>query len=70
MPVPIQTSLAPYASNPDETNLDTVDTGTTEASVVLTIALSGTIAQIQADWATLAAVTLSAPSALLGWQEA
>lgn len=55
---------SPYAGNPDETNDDT-----TVGSVNLTVSISlvGTIAQVQADWATLVGTAYASQSAVASY---
>lgn len=55
---------APYAGNPDETDLDTT-TGT--VTVAVTIVLNGTIANVQADWASLVGLGYASPSAVASY---
>lgn len=55
---------APYANPLDQTYLDTVTAangGLVNARI--TIDLTGTVAQIQADWATVIAATMTATTA-------
>lgn len=67
MAVPTQTTQQPYSSLTDGlTSVDAVD-GFVDAHISLH--LTGTVSQVQADWATLAAVSLSSPSALMAAEE-
>ena len=65
MPVPIATTRAPYAIPAGETNLDTTPAGIVTSEVQIVLKLTGTVAQLQADWATLLATSLTAPSAIM-----
>lgn len=66
-----QKNAGPYAVNSDETNLDTVTPNDGQVTVAVTFTLTGSVAQVQADYATLAAVsTLTSPSATLTWDDA
>lgn len=55
---------APYANPLDQTYLDTVTAANGGlARATVSIELVGTVAQIQADWATLIAATFTATTA-------
>ena len=56
-------NAGPYASRLGETYLDLTPQPPVE--VTITIKLVGTVAQIQADWATYAAATATATSATI-----
>lgn len=58
---------APFANPNDETAKDTVTANQGKASVKVTFTLTGTVSQIQADWATLIAATITADSSTVGW---
>lgn len=58
---------APFADPNDETHKDTVSTSTGRTSVNITFKLTGTVSQIQADWATLIAATITADASSVGW---
>lgn len=54
-------NAAPFASRLDETYLDSVTSANGGlARATISFELVGTVAQIQADWATLAAATITA----------
>lgn len=65
MPTPIVQGLAPYAVPQDETNLDTTTAVDGNVNVTITLQMTGTVANVQADWATIAAVNLVSPSAVM-----
>lgn len=54
-------STAPYAAN----SKDTVTANTGNVEVNVSIRLVGTVSQVQADWATLAATSLTSPTATI-----
>jgi hypothetical protein len=54
---------APYAS----ATKDTVTTNDGNVEVNITFRLVGTVAQIQADWATLIAATITANTSFATW---
>lgn len=57
-------NAAPYANRLDETHLDAISAANGgNVNVRVTIDLNGTVAQVQADWATLIAATFTAVSA-------
>jgi hypothetical protein len=58
-----QQLTAPYAG----ATKDTVSANTGNVEVQIVFKLRGTIAQVQADWATLIAATITANSATVGW---
>lgn len=58
---------APFADPNDETHKDTVSASTGRASINVTFKLTGTVAQLQADWATLIAATITADTSSVGW---
>lgn len=58
---------APYANPNDETSKDTVTANNGNVEVQVTFKLVGSVAQVQADWATLIAATITANSSSVGW---
>lgn len=68
-PTPIK-DAAPFAVPGGETNLDTTTPVDGNVTVAVTITLTGTTTQVAADYATLAAVSVSAPSATITWDDA
>lgn len=57
-------NAAPFASRLDETYLDSVSAANGgNVNVRITIDLVGTVANVQADWATVIAATMASPSA-------
>lgn len=61
---------APFAALPGETNLDATTPLDGFVTVVVTVELTGSTAQVAADYATLAAVsTLTSPSAIIEWSQ-
>jgi hypothetical protein len=67
-PVP-QNDAAPFAALPGETNLDTTTPTDGFVTVAVTVTLVGSTTQVAADYATLAAVNLSSPSATIAWAQ-
>lgn len=59
----ISQSQAPYASS----TKDTTTSSDAPVEVNITFRLIGTISQIQADWATLIAATITANSSSVQW---
>ena len=72
MPVPVGVGqLAPYAVSGGQTNLNLVDTASgSVCEVTCTLHFTGTVAQIQADWATLAATNFGSLSTVLRYGHA
>lgn len=62
MPVPISQSFVPWSALDGGTATDAVS-GFVDCTIQ--IHLTGTVANVQADWATLLATNLASPSALL-----
>lgn len=61
-------ATAPFADPNDGTSKDTVTTTYGNVDVDITFHLTGSVANVQADWATLIAVaTLVSPSARVTW---
>lgn len=61
-------SHAPFAATAGQTLVTDPTSGLPPVDVTITFKLTGTVAQIQADWATLAAATITATSASVMWQ--
>jgi hypothetical protein len=59
---------APFAASPGQTLVTDATSGLPPVEVTITFHLVGTVAQIQADWAVLAAATITANSSSVGWQ--
>jgi hypothetical protein len=70
MPLPTTVTFAPYTVTADETNDDQTTSVDGQVTTIITLTLTGLISQVQADWATLAATSLTCPSALLYAQDA
>lgn len=64
-----QNDAAPFAALPGETDLDTTTPSDGNVTITVTVTVTGSTSQVAADYATLAAVSLSSPSALIAWTE-
>lgn len=65
MPTPVSVSPLPYTVPGGETDLDTQTLRDALLSLSVTVVITGTKAQLQADYNTLLATNLSAPSTVL-----
>ena len=59
MPLPTTTQVQPFD--------DAISAADGMVDVTIHIHLNGQLSQVQADWATLAATSLTCPSALMSW---